>query len=204
MRSKRDDRRNAVARMAARLLVEGSARDFQTARRKAAERLGIRDKAELPDNLDLQQALQAHQSLFGGDQHVVRQRVLRALAREAMEFLAAFEPRLTGPVLQGTARANDAITLHLYTDEPEAVMRCLLDNGIQFDMRQRRLRLGADRFQEFPGFTLHLDQTGCEPAEFELIVFPYRQLHASPVSAIDGKPMQRADIARVRDLLGAE
>lgn len=190
--------------MAARLLEEGSAHDFQTARRKAAERLGIRDKAEFPDNHAIQEALQDHQNLFGGDRHLARQRALRARAIEAMEFLAPFEPRLTGPVLQGTARANDAITLHLYTDEPEAVMRCLLDNGIQFDSRQKRLRLGADRFQEFPGFTLRLEEPGRESAEFELIVFPYRQIHEPPLSSIDGKPMQRANIARVRDLLVAE
>lgn len=201
MRRNRDDRRSAVAHLAARMLAEGTALDFQSARRKAAERIGVRNTSDLPDNRDLQQALLDQQNLFDGERHADRQRELRRQALEAMDFLAAFHPCLVGPVLNGTACDHSAVTLHLFTDESEAIMRRLLDAGIRFESLQRRLRMTSDRHQEFPGFRVRLGNDESGTADIELIVFPNRQRHVAPLSSVDGKPMQRADIQRLRELL---
>ena len=47
--------------------------------------------------------------------------ITRSIALSAMEILSPFSPRLVGPVLHGTAAANSAINLHVFSDTPELV-----------------------------------------------------------------------------------
>src|SRR5215470_13191592 len=66
-----DNLRRALAQEAARLMAEHGIRDFLVAKRKAAERLGVTDGgALLPKNSEIEEALAAHQRLFGGASHV--------------------------------------------------------------------------------------------------------------------------------------
>jgi hypothetical protein len=48
----------------ARLMAEEGIKDFGVAKRKAALRLGVSDKAALPDNVQIQQALIDYQRFF--------------------------------------------------------------------------------------------------------------------------------------------
>ena len=91
-------RRLLVAQEAARLLAGGEQVDIDQARRKAAARLGIRDEGELPDATQIREALAERQRLFGAAPAPALG-LLRDAALQAMAFLAAFDPRLTGPVL---------------------------------------------------------------------------------------------------------
>jgi hypothetical protein len=67
-----------------------------------------------------------------------------------MRTLVAFTPRLVGSVLAGTATAHSDVQLHLFVDNPEAVALSLLDRGVSHDVGEQRLRLDAERFQNFP------------------------------------------------------
>ena len=87
-------RRQRVAAETARLLAQGGG-DMATARRKAAERLGLRDPAFLPDADQIREALQAHHRLFSpGHLDPGRLRRQREAALAALDQLAVFEPRL--------------------------------------------------------------------------------------------------------------
>ena len=59
--------RRAVAQEAARVMSEHGVRDFLFAKRKAAERFGIVDGSLLPRNIEIEEALQEYQRLFGGE-----------------------------------------------------------------------------------------------------------------------------------------
>src|SRR5688500_1695760 len=134
------ERRHRLAHEAARLIAESGIRDYHQAKLKAAERLGIFDDASLPRNREIEDALREYQRLFQRD-NLGNLRQRREAALRAMEFFAEFEPRLVGPVLDGTADARSPVSLHLYSDDPDAAPRFLDQHLIPAEARERRLRL---------------------------------------------------------------
>src|SRR5690606_10843586 len=97
------ERRQRLAIEAARVISESGIRDFHLAKLKAAQRLGIHDDQSLPRNSEIETALREYQRLFMGDSQAELLRERRDAAAQAMAFLARFEPRLVGAVLDGTA-----------------------------------------------------------------------------------------------------
>ncbi|MBD8897474.1 hypothetical protein [Rhodanobacter sp. DHG33] len=185
-----------VAQEAARLMSEHGIRDFHRAKLKAAERLGILDTQALPRNQEIEQALREHQRLFHADSQPRLLQDRREAAVEAMRFLARFEPRLVGSVLDGTADAHSAVCLHVFSDDPDAVHRHLHEHGVPFETQTRRLRLSRDEQGEFPVLLFAADTL-----PFDLIVLPHDALRQAPLDRIDEKPMRRAALAAVEELL---
>src|SRR5882672_10086121 len=122
--------RRAMAQEAARVMAEHGIQDFRAAKRKAADRLGLGMACALPSNTEVEAALVAYQRLFAADSHGATLRAQRRAALRAMRTLAAFSPRLVGPVLNGTATAHADVQLHLFTDHPEFVALDLVDRGV--------------------------------------------------------------------------
>jgi hypothetical protein len=189
--------RAEISAAAARMLVDGTAADFASAKRKAARELGIADTRDLPDNLELQRAVADHLVLFEGDVHVQRVRRLREAALRAMRLFAPFNPRLAGPVLYGTACAFTPVLLHLFSEEFEAVTRFLIEQRLRYDLGEARLKLGGGSApQRVPCIDLMLYEE-----HFELIVLPSMGASHHPASPLNGRPTQRADEATVRGLV---
>jgi hypothetical protein len=116
----------------------------------------------------------------------------------AMQLLAAYQPRLVGPVLAGTATANSDVQLHLFCDRPETVHILLLDKHLPFEVVERRLRYQADRYVQAPGLRFEVDEI-----TVEALLFGLDDIRQAPISPVDGKPMRRADIADVQALLAS-
>jgi len=192
------ERRRSLANEAARLMAEGGIRDYHQAKLKAAQRLGIFDDASLPRNSEIEVALREYQRLFQRE-NITELRVRREAALRALEFFASFEPRLVGPVLDGTADARSPVTLHLHTDDPEAVHRFLDQHGIPTESRDRHVRLDRERSEDFPVWLF-----SAENLPFDLTVLPLDVLRQAPLSGIDEKPMKRAGTAQLRQLLAEE
>jgi len=192
-----DHLRRALAQEAARIMAEHGVRDFLVAKRKAAERFGVTDSAVLPKNIEIEEALAAHQRLFGGASHEASLSAQRRAALSAMKRLKDFEPRLVGPVLAGTATEHSDVQLHVFADSPESVAISLMDQGIRHEVTARRVRMNADRVLEYPGVRFELDG---EP--IDATVFPADGIRQAPVSPVDGRPMRRADAEELEALLG--
>lgn len=193
------ERRQRLAHEAARLMAEGGIRDFHMAKRKAAQRLGILDDASLPRNREIEEALRQYQRLFLGDRQLADLRRRREAALRALEFFAGFQPRLVGPVLEGTADGRSAVDLHLHSDDPDAVPRWLDEHGIPAQPRSRRLRLDRERELDAPGWLF-----SAEDLAFDATVLPLDGLRQAPLSGIDERPMQRASAVQLRTLLVEE
>jgi hypothetical protein len=193
------ERRHRLAHEAARLMAEGGIRDYHQAKLKAASRLGIHDDASLPRNREIEQALREYQRLFQSETQGRGLQERREAALRAMEFFSAFEPRLVGPVLDGTADANAPVSLHLYTDDPKAIPAFLDTRGIPAEARTRRLRLDRQREGDFDVWLF-----GAEGLTFDLTVLPHDVLRQAPLSNVDEKPMKRASQAQLRELLARE
>jgi hypothetical protein len=188
-----------VAQEAARLMSEHGIRDFHHAKLKAAERLGILDTQALPRNLEIEQALREHQRLFLADRQPQLLQQRREAAVEAMAFLAAFEPRLVGAVLEGTADAHSAVCLHVYSDDPDAVVQYLREHGVPIEMQVRRLRYSRDEQPEYPVLLFSADDL-----PFDLTVLPRDALRQAPLDRTELRPMRRASLAQVEVLLAED
>lgn len=198
MPARSEQLRRRVALEAARLISEHGIRDYQLAKRKAAENLHALDAASLPKNQQIEEALREHQRLFHRDDQPRQLRALREAALEAMRYFVRFEPRLVGAVLDGTADIHSAICLHLFCDTTESVMGLLTDDGIDFDEDSRRLRLDAGNFAEFP--VLRITQSG---VDFDLTLLPLDAIRQAPLDRSGERPMPRAGLAAVEKLLSA-
>jgi hypothetical protein len=177
-------------------MVEHGVDDFLFAKRKAAERLGVGEHAVLPKNSEIEAAIVEYQQLFLADEHPGMLAEQRRVAIEAMELLDEFEPRLVGPVLAGTATPHQEISLHVFSDSPEAVSFALMDAGIPYKIVERRVRMNADRVLQFPAVQFVADDL-----EVEATVFPRDGIRQSPLSPTDGRPMKRADRTEVEMLV---
>src|SRR5688572_17550073 len=193
------ERRQRLAIEAARLMVEGGIRDFHQAKLKAAARLGESDEGSLPRNSEIEEALREYQRLFQGDSQPQQVRQRREAATRAMSFLARFEPRLVGAVLDGTADAHAPVSLHLFEDEAEAVARFLDEHGIPYEQRERQLRLDRERSAEYPVYLF-----SAEDLSFDLTVLPREALRQAPLDRIGERPMRRASLSALQELLAAE
>ena len=191
-----DNLRRTLAQDAARLMAEHGIQDFLTAKRKAAARYGNVTTATLPSNSEVEAALAEYQRLFAAGEHdeqLVRQ---RGRALQAMRQLSPFQPRLVGPVLNGTATLHSDIQLHVFADNPESVSMALLDHGIEYQVTERRHRFGNEPSRPHPGVRFALG-----PQFIDVTVFPLDGIRQAPASPVDGRPMRRADIAELQMLL---
>lgn len=177
-------------------MIEQAISDYQLAKKKAAQSLGVSDKHGLPANQEIEQAKRDYQQIFHAQSQPQDLYRLRQTAVDAMKFFTDFQPRLVGDVLSGSAHRHSAVTLHLFADYPEQVSIFLMENEIPFQEKNRRLRYKPDQYQTYPQFSFLADDI-----EVELIVFGRQEIKLAPNSTVDGKPMQRANIKAVELLL---
>jgi hypothetical protein len=193
------ERRQRLALEAARLMLEGGIRDFHQAKLKAAARLGEHDEGALPRNREIEEALRDYQRLFQADQQPQGLRTRREAAARAMSYLARFDPRLVGAVLEGTADEHSAVSLHLFDDNSDGVAHFLSESGIPFEQRARQLRLDRERSAEFPVYLF-----SAEDLSFDLTVLPRDALRQAPLDRSGDRPMRRASLSALQTLLAQE
>lgn len=201
MPRRRDDghlqqRRQRVAFEAARLLAAHPALDADEARRRALDQLGEEARDALPGATQVRDELRAYQRLFRGDAQAQAVRALRTAAVEAMDFLAAFQPRLVGRVLDGTADTGAPVELQLYSDDPDALLRFLADQGVPARVVERRLRVPGGTSERRPAWTV--EAGGVVVA---LLPLPLEWLRVALPGDDPGTTLPRANVAAVRALL---
>ncbi len=191
------DVRTEWAEYAARLMGEAQGLDCESAKRKAAEALGLAPGHDEPGCDEVEEQLRIYQRLFRPEQPEIV-RGMREEALKAMRFLAEFEPRLVGSVLAGTADEGSTITLHLFADTPEQVMLKLLDADIGYREGQRSVRYRDGRSRTYPLFSF---LAGGFPVD--LVVMPVMALREPPAGYGEGGAMARASLRKVERLLDA-
>lgn len=195
-RRSEDGLRYSLAQEAARIMAEEGMRDFGSAKRKAAQRLGVSPRYRLPSNSEIQEALVGYQRLFLGEAHDDAIARKRGSALQAMHMFRAFSPKLVGPVLAGTADASGAVNLHVFADAPDEVLHLLMGHGIPFEEGARRYRLADGGQAERPVFRFVAGDD-----HMELTVFDRREVSRPPLSPVDGRPMRRAGAGEVEGLI---
>lgn len=188
--------RRELAQTAARIMAEQGISDFLLAKQKAAQRLGVSESGNLPRNVEVQDALHEYHRLFSTERQAGLIDRLRRAAREAMAMFNAFNPRLVGQVLAGTATDHSAVELHLFAETSEQVAVYLLQNDVPYEVREWRGRSRRGQALSQPVFTF---MAGAVPVE--AVVFPLNGLREAPSSPVDGRPMKRATLRELDALL---
>ncbi|MDH5395708.1 MAG: hypothetical protein OEW97_05500 [Gammaproteobacteria bacterium] len=187
--------RQRLAQQAAQILIESGSRDFQSAKQKAAQQLGAIDTKNLPSNAEIELAVSEYQRIFRAQTQPEHLERLRQIAIEAMRFLYDFNPYLVGSVLSGTADEHSVIRLHLFADTVESVGFYLMDNHIPYKLSERRLKVAVNQFVTYSTYEFIVDDV-----PVELVIFLPKQKQI-PLSPVDNKPMKRANLAEVEQLL---
>jgi hypothetical protein len=185
----------AIAIEAARLLAEGHCGDSRSACRKAAERIGERNPRHWPDLASIEAALREHQALFQAHSQPGQQQRLQQLALEAMQDLAAFQPRLVGAVAKGLADAHSTVRLLLSADTPEQVALALEERHIPWRSAEVMLQFSRNRRAARPAFRF---QAGDTP--IELVILEPADRHDPPRDPVDNSPLRGLSASQVQAL----
>ena len=180
---------------AARIICDEAVIDYRAAKRKAAERLGWRANAPLPDNSQVEAAVLEHLRLFGGEGYQRRLVSARRAAVSAMKLLAAFEPRLVGSAVSGAMTEAHRIQLHAFADKAEMLDIFLQNRGIPFEIDERDYRFSDGSDYQAPLIKFDAGDEG-----IDIAVFPPETLNRAPLSPIDGRPMKRLSLAQAEAL----
>lgn len=183
--------REQLAHLAAKLIAEAGIADFAAAKRKAARQLGASDTQHLPSNQEVQDALHSYRALYQHDSHPDILYQLRAEALSAMRLFSAFNPYLTGSVLNGAAGEYSDINLMLFSDDAKAVLLFLLKNKLEFEDGEWRVRLGGHE-ETVPSYTL----TGESGTQIHIVVLPENARHSG-----SRHPDTHADITAVTKII---
>ena len=184
-----------LALEAARIFVEESLTDYATAKRKAAERMGLGSRAAMPDNARVQAEVIAYQRLFGGVGYAQRLKRMRVTAVQAMKLLAEFDPRLTGGAITGAIGEAHRVQLHCFPDKAEMVDVFLADRGIESKEDERDFRYGDGHIESVPMVRFDAGGIGVDVALFE----PGQERRA-PLSPTDGLPAKRLTLMQAEAL----
>jgi hypothetical protein len=190
--------RALLAQESARIMVEQGVGDIRLALRKAAARHGVHDPAALPRADEIEEALREHQRLFGHSDRDDALHARRLAAAEAMRFLQGFQPRLVGAVLEGTADRHSPVQLHLFSDDPDAVIRFLHEHDIPHRTGARNLHPQHGRSETVP-----LHAFAADGIDFELLVLPLDGLRQAPLGPGGERRQARASLAALQRLLQA-
>jgi hypothetical protein len=188
--------RQAIALEAARLMYERVESEYYTAKRKAAKRLcgrGVKPE-DLPSNAEIRDQIQVFARIHEGDKRTQHLKEMRLEALRLMRLLAAFRPRLIGSVMTGHIRKGSDIDIHVFADAVGLVTDVLEREGFQFDVERKQIV----KFNEARVFThIHIYDT----FNYELTVYPEEKVHYVFKSSVTGKPIERASIRELEELL---
>ncbi|WP_200947333.1 hypothetical protein [Ramlibacter sp. Leaf400] len=193
-----DTMQSEIAATAARMVVEEGL-EYGPAKRRAVRQLGLPQRAALPDNDTVEEAVREYISLFCGETQPAELEALRRHALTWMERLAEFRPHLTGAVWNGTATRLSDIYLQLFCDDPKSAEIALIDKGVDYEART------VTGFQGLPVEALSLSSV-CpglgEPVGVHLLIHDHDDLRGA-LKPDARRRVPRGDMSAVRALLEA-
>jgi hypothetical protein len=129
-----DALKDEVAAVAARMVVEEGL-EYGAAKRRAVKQMGLAARTALPDNAQLEAAVEEYIAIFCADTQPGELHALRVLALEWMERLERFRPYIAGAVWHGTATRRSDIYLQLFCDDSKSAEIGLIDMQIRYEPR---------------------------------------------------------------------
>jgi predicted nucleotidyltransferase len=191
--------RQAIALEAARLMYERVESEYYTAKRKAAKRLcrrGVKPE-DLPSNAEIREQIQVFARIHEGHKRTEHLQEMRLEALRLMRLLRAFRPRLIGSVMTGHVRKGSDIDIHVFCNSAALIADLLEQEGYQYDLERKQVvKHGEARIFTHIHVYSHFN--------YELTVYSEDKAHYVFRSSITGKPIERASIRELEELLSRE
>lgn len=174
-------------------MVEGSENEYLHAKERAMMMLGLSSQTRLPSNKKIKNWIgRITKEELGADEVNRRVKEMREIALAIMSIIEASDPFLIGSTLSGQIRHTSDIDLHAYSDDFEEVRNVLAEWGYK-DIEEEIVH-------NMKGEFIHLKWLERD-YPVEITIYPWSKRDDLPYSSITGKPMKRADIFAVRNLL---
>lgn len=173
--------------------------EYYRAKQKAARRIckGWVKPADLPSNAEIRDEIQALARLHEGEKRTDNLMQMRLVALRVMKMLARFKPKLIGSAFTGHVRQGSDIDLHVFSDSVEAITMALDEQMLFYDVERKRVRKnGEERIYTH----VHLKDT----FPIELTVYASNLVNHVFKSSITGKPIERASIPQLEQMLEHE
>ena len=194
-----DTLKDEIASTAARMVVEEGL-EYGAAKHRAVKQLGLPARTALPDNHQIEDAVEEYLALFCADTQPAELRALRKLALEWMERLEAFRPHVGGAVWRGTATRRSDIYLQLFCDDPKSAEIALIDKGVRFEITAVTGFTG----DSVDALSVH---TLCRPlgehVGLHLLVYDFDDVRGALKPDVRGRSL-RGDAAALRKMLHDE
>lgn len=191
--------RRQICFEAARAMYFRQESEYYRAKQKAAQRIckGWLKPSDLPSNAEIRDEIQAFARLHEGDARTDNLRQMRLVALRIMHMLELFSPKLIGSTLTGHVRLGSDIDLHVFSDSIEAILAALDERMLFYDVQRKHVRKnGEDRVYTH----IHLKDS----FPVELTVYASNLVNQVFKSSITGKPIERASIPQLEQLLTKE
>lgn len=191
--------RRQICYEAARAMYFRHESEYYRAKQKAAQRIckGWIKPADLPSNAEIREEIQAFARLHEGQARADNLKHMRLVALRTMRLLERFKPRLIGSTLTGHVRQGSDIDLHVFSDSLENLTAALDERMLFYDVERKRVRKeGEERTYT------HIHLKDAYP--IELTVYANKLANHVFKSSITGKPIERASIAQLEQLLAEE
>lgn len=194
-----DKLRRRIAYEAARLLYQREESEYFRAKMKAASRLTKQriKPSDLPSNAEIREEVQNFARMLEGESRNEHLQQMRLEALRLMRILHKFKPRLIGSVLTGHVRQGSDIDIHVFTDHIEVITAELDYHGYRYDTQYKRVRKQGES-------TLYKHIHILDRYTFELTVYPSTKSSFPFRSSITGKPIEKANISQLEQLLALE
>ncbi len=194
-----DKLRRRVAWEAARLMYTREEAEYFRAKLKAARRVAGNEfkPSDLPSNREIREDIQVMARSREGNGQDASLRQMRIEALRMMRLLWRFRPRLIGSTLTGHVRCGSDIDLHVFSDTLEPITALLESEGLAYEVEHKRVLTSGEEHV----FRLVRVQ---DRFDFALTVHPTDKAHHAFKSSITGKPIERASIAELEQLLAEE
>jgi hypothetical protein len=188
--------RRQIAYQAAMLMYQRQESEYYRAKMKAARQIckGWVKPKDLPSNAEIRDEIQNLARMFEGESRTHHLQEMRLEALRLMLILGKYRPRLIGSVLTGHIRTGSDIDLHIFADSIESVTGELEYHGINHETQYKRIIKNGER-QVFK----HIHIADRYP--FELTVYPTNKTSYAFKSSITGKPIEKASINQLLELL---
>ena len=191
MSKKQQQIRMLLIREAARLMVEENVSQYLDAKKLAAKRLFNKPLKNLPSNKEVADAVYAMNHLLDSESLDAQLFEMRQVAVNVMQALQDFSPRLIGSVSTGRIRESSDIDIHVFVDHIEYLL-IFLDHLVWHYERTMVTIQQHGKLNDYHHVHLWMDY------DIELSVYPTLGIRKSTRSSIDGKPIQRLSLSRVK------
>jgi hypothetical protein len=181
------------AEEAARFMAEGSEDEYLQAKERAMMMLGLSSQTRLPSNKKIRgwvRRITADE--LGIDELNRRVKEMREIALSIMTAIEECDPFLIGSTLSGEIRTTSDIDMHAYCDNFEEIVSRLGEwgyDGIEPELVENR-----------KGSFVHLKWLE-QNYPVEITVYKWCDRDVVQMSSVTGRPMKRADIYAVHQLL---